>query len=683
MQYRDKRTGQVVPNDVVKKSYKREPMTHPLSGPMTIHTPDEVASQVGNAAQRMLAPGAATAVGARGGTLAGEGLAAGLELAGVPETGGLSLLPAVLPPVLGALGAGTANMEATERLPYEWGGNPEQSRLNAFLWGSVPELAIGGIAAPVLQNKLENRASEAVLNQLHSELKAPPSAGEGAESLATALDRGQLGPSPRHASHESQTAQKFAVRDSMLNPLDRERERLGEPIGDAYKKLKNPGLQLSPAEGAELAEAAHGIEASALAPYPEAQATLRQLQSLAPPPGEVSFEPRTLTQQKLAAMTPEQQKFFQALEKSHPSSAPSTEMPTLDKLRELRQKVNILKQKSTSGGNIYALKELEQAIDEKLMPYLPDDIRAQHASYASFMQDHSWREIRNVRGMGLARLRNWAFGGDPAESAERLNSIARVANDKEKKILADSLTEHLMKGVDVRNMTAAQQVEQVRSNMKPYFANGTMDMLYGGDALQTMRQIAFAPAHRADLALALEQPKNRQVFMDEWKKAYRAAPKDQQAAFDRGWNAFLQSMPEADRGKFLLAPVPGAEMPVAPTTEQAMALGMQPNPAGHYGAVPLAKRRGPIVLSSAGSRLLAGSNPALALAAPASVGVVLLSDAGWRAIMDAGMAPYFAKALASPSIKMSAHGLFNMIAAFPQQEMWEGDEGEPAEADDD
>ena len=582
-------------------------------------------------------------------------------------------------PLGAAIGGGLANVVGAKKLPESLGGDPGESTLSAFLWGAIPEAGARGIAGAIEKRAL-SKGAEAAHTAIVNALDKGPMPAEAAGAAATAVGRPSLA-RPPVLTGEKLTDATNSLRQDILDPINAARRKLGEPIGKAYEALKDNDKRLSEEDTADLKEAAQNVRDEMISRFPDAEPIFNKIKNFMRPK-EVAAEPGshlneyirkdlaeiqggggevvqrgtpTAETLKLQSFTDDQIKKVLAKAKADEEAA---KPPTLDQMRVLRQRVNT-QLRSATGGDVHALAGLQQAIDEKLLPYLPEGINRDRELYRGFMNRFGWRDINKVNSMGTpAELGNYVFGGTPERTAE----IVEGSTPEGKAALREALTDHALRAVNP-DAPLDEQVKQVQKVLSPYVANGTAAKLYGKDNADLLREVFYAPAHREQMAKILAQPEQHQAFVDEWTRFVRRGNDKQLQAAEAGFQKILDSLPPAERARFTQPPVPGAEMPVLPETQPSLQSGLTPGPSK---IGPAMARRAQFTGPYAVGRAAMGS-PAYAAAQLVAMAGIATTSAGYRAVMQNGGAGVLARFYASPTGRVAARTMIEGLAALGSQ----------------
>lgn len=632
-------------------------LTDPETGqkwePLPVTPPEEVGPQsirdaVGRAKAdllQMIPRAGAMTAGAEIGGAVGE--------AAFPVGGGLAGA---------AIGSGIANVISGKTLPPALGGDKSESTLGAFATGAIPEGAARGIAG-ALEKRAATKAADAAHAHIVGELDKGPMPAEQAGQVAEAMGRTTLA-RPPILTGDKLTDATNSLRKDILDPITATRRKLGEPIGEAYKALKGE-TPIPEQDVADLASAAQGIQDSMISPFPKAKAALNRIKSMAitTPEGKLISPYQELPggEIRVASGTPtptrESLIKLQGMSSAQADKIIAEHQPvTLDQLRELRQVVNT-QLRSAKGGDVHALAGLQQAIDEKLMPFLPAGINRDRELYRGFIQRFPWRDINKINQMGTPReLGAYVFGGTPERAAE----IIEGSSPQGRVALREALVDHALNAVNP-DAPLEQQVAQVHKVLTPYIADQTAAKLFGKEGADQLREVFYAPVHRAQMAKIITEQKD--TFVKETASLLRGKNKSQQDAIDAGFQKLVESLPPPERAQFTTPAVPGAEMPVLPSTGEAMKAGMQP------GKSKLPQRmmnRAQYMGPYAGARAMTGS-PAYAIANLAAMAGIATTSAGYRAIMENGGASAAARFYASPNGRAAARVFLEGLAALGTQ----------------
>lgn len=609
------------------------------------------------------------------------GMTAGAELGAA--AGALTPIPGGAG-IGAAIGGGLGNI-AGSKLPEAVGGDPSEKWWSSFLWGAIPEGAARGIAGALEKRALKKGAGaalESISRGIESEGMTP---AQQAARVSESLGRPNLRPRPIVTGDEL-TKQTFGLRDSVTGSIDAQRRTLGEPIGAAYDALKGNGMKLGEDEANDLQQAAQGVKDSLIAPYPKAKAIFDKIKKWRGPPTQEELKaPWEAFQQteggdlivkrqlaasdidwmKLNNWTPDQMARLLEASKHY-------EPPTLDELREMRQVVNG-QLRSASGGDVHALLNLQQAIDEKLLPHLPPDIGQSRAAYKGFIDRFPWKDNNKLRQMGTPReITSYVFGGTPERSHEILSGM----DTPNRANVREAFIDHVLRKVDP-NLPPQQQVSAIHKEMAPYIANGTTGLMFGADEQDALRAALYSPIHRVGMVKMMNEPAQQEAFQKGWIDAIKSGNPDQLHAAEMGMEKLLQSLPPEDRAMFVKPPVPGAEMPVLPTGKEALAEGLKP------GAPSMGKymqRRAQFAAPYAASRMaIGGGGAAYGIANAMTFLGIAAGSAGYRAIMENGGAGALAKMYASPTGRAAARALLELLAGIGSQAVNEGFKSPPDE----
>lgn len=518
-------------------------------------------STIGQGLLRNLPPLALQMGGETVGALAGAAGGTALE-GGVPGPG------TIAGGITGAgIGAGLGGV-VSKHLPQRLGGSPEESNLHAFVLPAIMGAAGRGLpkayearqAAKVArigeeaQKTFEEGAEKAggeVHKQIGEILKPHVSQGKVA-GIAQATGRQpyeQLRTSPQ-GQQES-----FQTRDAVLGPIDRMRSKFGRPIGEAYRNLKGD-QRISEAEATDLADAAQGIKGDLISPAPGAAATLKKLQSYRPPPaGEA--EDSTALDSELQG-NPELAKAFAQWGAAEPPNPPPPDFqaPTLDELRELRQQVtNSLR--TAQGGDIHALRDMQQALDQHLLPHLPPNIRAKFASYANFMTNYPWRDVRTLNRAGTPeQMSDWLFQGKSRQAREVIYNATPDERIQYRRMYAD----RLFRGVNDAD-TAEEQVAKLRANAKDDLQNGLIEDLYGKQGKSYIEKITHYPIRARNAAKIWNDPQVKQNWSETFLRVAQASGKADRVAAETAFRDLFQTLSPTEQKEFLQGLPPNFRLP--------------------------------------------------------------------------------------------------------------------------
>ncbi len=616
------------------------PDARPISGPGTVavRDPSEVPGMIGQTIKRNIIPTAAM-------TAADLGAAA---LA--PETGGMSL-------ILPAVASGLTNVATTKLLRRSLGGEPGRSKTSAFLWGAIPSLGGGALARGVERGAIR-KGGEAAYDAIASGLeKQTPSAAEQGERVSSILNRPLKRPDIKTGT--AQTDATFGLRDAIMNPIQRMRRKLGEPIGAAYETLKGNAL---PAPVEDLGGITDQIRSSNISPIsPRTSALLDEGKALSkrlereetqmPGPGQPVSPILTQygkTQAAATEMTP-----------ADLGAPPEAEKPpTLDEVRNLRQRVNA-ELRTAKGGDLRALSLYEHALDEKLLPYLPASINRDRALYAGFIRRFPYARLNQLGQMGTDRqVGSWMFKLEPELSREVIDS----ATGSERQQIGNAFKDYVLRQANP-NEPMGQQMAAIHKAMQEYVADGTVKKLFGSQAERELTELFHAPAHRADLLAMLKRPDSHDAFVSGWTDEVKQGGPNAQAAAQAGFQKFANSLPPAEY-RALTKMAPGVSMPVIPTPQEAIESGLRVPSSGamvRYGA-----RRAGFAGPMAAGRVLMGSPMGAAYGAASGLAFagIAASSVGYRALLDNGGASLLAKLYSSSSAREAGRITFKLLVAM-------------------
>jgi hypothetical protein len=586
-----------------------------------------------------------------------------------------------------AIGGGIGNVVGS-RLPPAIGGDPSESTLHAFGWGAIPE-AIGRGVAGFIEKKAATKGAEAAHDAVVNALDkgANPMPAEEAADTAEALGRASMA-APKPLTGEALSDATSSLREDIQGPITDMRVKLGQPIGNAYEALKGKP-PISEKDAADIAEAAQGVKDEMISPSPKASVIFAKIKNFVPqaaeetpknvlleqPGGEVIQRPAQLPDPNVEKdffrkLTPDQVPLLMKAEEAKGSKLTFPEMqqaiaggekvtpPTPDELREIRQVIGS-RLATAKGGDRHALAGLQQAIDEKLMPMLPEGISRDRDLYHEFMNRFPWRDVNKVNQLGTPReLGNYVFGGTPERTAEIIES----SSPEGKVALREALTDHALNAVNP-DAPLADQVKSIRKVLTPYIKNGSAASLYGAKNADQLREVFYTPEHLAQMKQIVAQPEFHDATVNEVTALMRSGNRTKIDAVEAGWQKVIQSLPKATREALLNPTVPGAEMPALPTAQQAIQTGLTPSGSGIASRIA---RRAEFTAPMAAGRAMTGS---VMYGAGQLVGMAGIAgtSAGYRAIMENGGAGALSHLYASPTHRMIARNLIETLAAIGTQ----------------
>ncbi len=586
-------------------------------------------------------------------------------------------------PLGAAIGGGIGNV-AGSKLPEEIGGDPSEKWYSSFLWGAVPEGAARGVVGAVEKRALRKggeAALAAISRGIENEGMTP---AQQAARVSEAIGRPSLRPRPV-ATGEELTKQTFSLRDSVRGSIDAQRKALGEPIGAAYEALKGNGTRIPDEEAMDLAKASQDVRDELIAPYPNAKDIFAKIKRWRPAPtaeelarpdqalertsgGDLiarrALGPTDINWMTVNNMTSEQMaRILESSKRFHP--------PTLDELRELRQVVGA-KLRSATGGDVHALLNLQQAIDEHLMPHLPPDIGQARGLYKGFIDRFPWEDVNKLKEMGTPReITQYVFGGTP----ERAHEIITGAPSEARANIKEGFIDHVLRKVDP-NLPPQKQVDAIHKEMAPHIANGTTGLIFGAKDQDLLRAAIYSPIHRVGMVKMMNEPAQQEAFTKGWTDAMKESHPDKLHAAEMGMEKLLQSLPPEERAAFQKPPVPGAEMPVLPSSKESLTEGLQPGKpvmGGQY-----MQRRAAFAAPYSVSRMaIGGGGAAYGIANAMTFMGIAAGSAGYRAIMENGGASGLARLYASPNGRVAARAAIELLAGIGSQALNEGFKPEP------
>jgi hypothetical protein len=551
-----------------------------------------------------------------------------------------------------AIGGGIGNVVGS-KLPEAIGGDPSESTLHAFGWGAIPEGAGRGIAGAVesrVAKRGANEAYDAIIDALDK--GANPMPAEQAGRTAEALGRTTL-ESAKPLTGEALSDATNSLRDDIRGPITAMRRQLGEPIGDAYKALKEDPTPLDPKQIADIQEASQNVREDMISPYPKAKAILQRIKNLSPPEAPDWMQPAYKGDHPPRPVTPED---FAAVQK-YLDGVKNYKPPTWDDIRELRQANNQIL-RNAQGGDIHASAGLQQALDEQLMTKLPAGISRDRELYRSFMNRFPWRDATRLDRMGTpGELADYAFGGTPERAAE----IAQGASPQGKQALKEAFTDRVLRNANP-DAPLADQVKSVREAMAPHIKSGLAASLYGAKNADELRNIFYLPEHFQQWKAAVTMSDFHDAAIQEMTDAIKH-PKTADA-LEKGWSRVVQSLPPKTRAMLEQPTLPGAQMPVVMGTEEALTEGAKPGASSIGGRVA---RRAELTIPMAAGRVASTGNPLFAAGQVATMAGIMGTSAGYRALMENGGASMVGKLYGSQGGKASVRALLETLGAIGTQ----------------
>lgn len=656
---------------------------------------------------RNAAPVAAQTAGQIIGELVGGALA--------PETGGLSEL---LPLAMGAAGAGAANV-AANRLPEKYGGTPGESDKAAFLWGAVPAGVGAGITRSI-GNRMAARATKASAEDAATFAKQ---ALEEAKRQHGILAEGIEGEPPTRASvaraahllgspsgiaaapleGEARTAATNEATEAVLGPINRLRNKLGEPIGKAYESLKGSDEPISPEEAERLSDATKSVRDSLIAPAPKAAAIFQKLRRFgiaAPEPdvgsmravetttgGEVlGREVPKISSTNLQSMSPGQiselQKIVASGRAPGPedytrilSSRPEVKPPTADELRELRQYVTQRLQ-GAQGGDVHALRGLQGAIDDVLVDRLPDNMRQLRGAYRGFIKNYPWSDVNKLRQAGTPeQVGDWLFSRNPAVT----NEIIRNGTPEERDTYRELFAQNALSKIDPA-APAAEQQATLKRLIKPYLRNNTVHTLYGNQASRQISDLVYMPSRREIAAKALTSAKGQRLFTDGFMDAAKRSGKADLQAAAAGYQKWFNSLPPEtqDTVTKIVQPLsPSGAAPTLPSPQESLAQRLRQTKKAQVPSFIARYGLGAAAMSALGAAAGGGG-----FMERAALGFALMAGgaAGYNALMKAGGADLIAKMYAKPSARFLGAATLKLLANLGGRAVHEAVQPEESEA---
>lgn len=568
------------------------------------------------------------------------------------------------------LAAGLGNIAANKELPQALGGSPNESLVSSFLWGALPQAAIGGAGRAIssraegvvnqaTQEATENQAKELQQARVKLGQIASKSHGEVGEQLKgpmpTASDlrqvKGIIGPGFPLTTGDPRMVATATAQDSILDPIGRYREEVGAPLGKAYEALKDNPAKV---DATDLREGAVEITQGLRSPIsPRAQSLLNEARDLGqlPPaePGPTLYGPN-------GQPLPQDQ-------------GPQFGPVGLDKLRDFRQRVNGALRSATVGGDKHVLRLLQQGLDEQLVPYLPANMGEMRGRYKSYADMFPWRQLGAVgRSPTPSAASAWLFKQSPEAVAE----VVGRANPAERTVLKQGFATHLLQGVDP-DLPVGDQISQIQKNLIKFNQSGIPESLYGQQSVGNLRNILLTPLHRAEWAQRWAQPLAKREYTQGVLEAWATGTKDERQLAEKGFQRFVRMLPPDEQKIFTRAQIrPGmsypVEIPGRPASVVPSDIGQQairnkllpPHSAWQSYARHHLMFAAPIGLYGLVTQGAGGGMTDMLV----GLGASLMMSGGYRAAMNAGLADSLAKVYASPSGRQLGRGVFDFLAAL-------------------
>lgn len=639
-----------------------------------VRTPAEVGSGIGSFIKRNAGPLAAQTGGEMLGTAAGAALA--------PETGGMSMM---LPLIMGAVGAGAGNVAASKVLPPKYGGTPDASTASEFALGALPSMlgrgvpkAIGaGIASRGAKASTEaaeefEKATAAASKETHGALAegiaGPPQTQANVRNVGHLLGSlsGQASDTP---IAEARTQAKNTAIDAVMGPIGREMDRLGSPIGDAYKKIKSEG-PVSEQTAADIASAAQDVRDDLISPAHSAAGTFAKIKRFVPQNVDPNAEPlgalqqRALGTNQAVALSNVELARLQGEGADLPKEIPG-KPPSPNELRDLRQVVN-QKLRTANGGDRYALRHLQMVLDKHLDPYLPADIADKRAAYQGFIVNYE--KLNPLRRAGTPeQVSDWLFTRDKSVQREIIQNATPTEKDTYQQLFA----QRVLSKVDV-NLPAKAQSDAIRGALQPYIQNGSVRALYGDAANRQIVSQIYAPLRRAEVAESLKSPVGQRNYGDSFAAKAKATGKVGREAAEAGYQAFYDALPPEQQQilRQVAQPIGPAEPVRLPSTQESLATGLKPN--NHSMYIPrfaVASALGTVGAAIGGAS--AGTGGSYMTRVAIGFGVMAAGSEGYRALMNAGGADLLAKMYSSPGTRAAGTAAFNALVKLGTRKLKE------------
>lgn len=459
-----------------------------------VRTPAEVGQSAKGFIKRNIVPA---------GVMAGTGLALDTLL---PEAG--------IPVTLARMALmGGENVAMTKKLPPALGGNPETPTGLSFLAGALPE---GLVQAPrgmrgLLRGRLNRAAAGAAERGVE---KLDPEALATREALMAPKAKV---PFPSREAGPQLTDITSQARAPVLNTIQTARTKYGAPIGDAYRLLKGD----KPVDASGFAQWVDNLRTQQISPAPAAQKYLEQLRNMDPEvqkkateaaaagsvesplielPGGEMVRQRSAPP-SLGLMSPDDlERYRNTLKlqgfsdkqientlKRLGKTEQETKPPTLDRLRDMRQRVNA-ELRTARGGDLHQLGEIQDHLDEMLMEHLPANMQGLRKQYAGFINRWGYRSQHELERLQTPQeVSDWLFK-DPARAHDLMTEAA--VNPQQADQMRDLFIQHVYGPLNDTTMSEAQQLAAVRKNLAPYVKDpATARLVFGrnpGDKIQQM-----------------------------------------------------------------------------------------------------------------------------------------------------------------------------------------------------
>lgn len=470
-----------------------------------VRTPAEVGQSAKGFIKRNLVPT---------GVMAGTGLALDTLL---PEAG--------LPLTLARMALmGGENVAMTKQLPPALGGSPETPAGLSFLAGALPE---GLVQAPrgvrgLLRGRLNRAATGAAERGVE---KLDPEALATRETLMAPKAKV---PFPSREAGPQLTDVTSQARAPVLNTIQTARTKYGAPIGDAYRDLK--GDKAVDASG--FAQWVDNVRTQQIAPAPAAQKYLEQLRNMDPEiqkkaaeaasagavesplielPGGEMVRQRSAPP-SLGLMSPDDlERYRNTLKlqgfsdkqientlKRLGKTEQETKPPTLDRLRDMRQRVNA-ELRIAKGGDLHQLGEIQDHLDQILMEHLPENMQGMRKQYAGFINRWGYRAQHELERLQTPQeVSDWLFK-DPARAHDLMTEA--TANPQQTEQMRDLFIQHVYGPLNDTTMSEAQQLKAVRTNLAPYVKDpATARLVLGRSPGDKIQQIMKWPRFTQDFS---------------------------------------------------------------------------------------------------------------------------------------------------------------------------------------
>lgn len=454
---------------------------------------------------------------------------------------------------------GGENVAMSKKLPPAFGGNPETPAGLSFLVGAAPEAVV---AAPSLaRGFLESRVNRAAAGAGERAVeKLDPEALATRETLMAPKAKV---PFPSQAAGPALTDATSQARAPVLGTIQAARTKYGEPIGNAYRDLKGD----KPVDASGFAQWVDNLRAQQISPSPAAQKYFEQLRNMDPEVQKKAAEAATKAQggsiesplielpggdlikrgpaKTPGTMSPDELRQYRetlrlqgfsderidnVLSRLTKTEA-KTEIkpPTLDRLRDMRQRVNT-ELRTAKGGDLHQLGEIQDHLDQILMEHLPPEMGEMRKQYAGFITRWGYRAQHELERLQTPQeVADWMFKDAP-RAHDLMTEAAANPQDAEK--LRSLFVQHVYGPLNDTTMSEAEQIAAVRKNLAPYMKDpATARLVFGRNAGDRMQQMMKWPRFTRDFSERFNKdPQFRQDFESGIKSLIMKGQAPDQAA---------------------------------------------------------------------------------------------------------------------------------------------------------